>query len=381
MKGHRFFLVVIGLLFSLFFAELFLRLFKPQETFASLQLAFTFSCFSKGSYYWLGLKPNADCTLHSTVRAFRDIPVSTNSMGFRGPDIEPKKPGVTRLLFVGDSYTFGWGVPEELTYPQLVKKKLEERFPQKTFEVVNAGIPSTGMGWAYLLLKNELETISPDIVVVGFYPFSDVGYDTVVNRWTETDANGLPTRIESTAAYVGPGGNLRATSLPLKFKVPYLRDLHLFALIMDRFFPDDVQLDNPVISHYGTCLYKQDCKDLDPYRERVQKLLMSISGLLSEKKIAHLVAMIPSEFSVYPDVRFKYGISVPILPWEKENPTKVFDEFFAKNGIPHLPLRPVFLNHLTEKTYFERDDHWNTRGHAIAADAIADRLVPIIEAR
>ena len=57
------------------------------------------------------------------IKRLREFTVSTNSQGFRGPEI-PKKKQKRRILCLGDSVTFGWGVEEEASYPALLRKTL-----------------------------------------------------------------------------------------------------------------------------------------------------------------------------------------------------------------------------------------------------------------
>jgi hypothetical protein len=55
--------------------------------------------------------------------------ISTNAYGFRGPDPQTlaKPNGVTRILFLGDSFTLGWGVDDPDSLPALVRADLNAR--------------------------------------------------------------------------------------------------------------------------------------------------------------------------------------------------------------------------------------------------------------
>lgn len=55
---------------------------------------------------------------------------------YRKPFAIKKKPGRVRILTVGGSTTYGFGVKSEDTWPRRLEQKLNERFPGK-FEVVN----------------------------------------------------------------------------------------------------------------------------------------------------------------------------------------------------------------------------------------------------
>src|SRR5438874_2643238 len=61
--------------------------------------------------YWK-LKPNQNCFTKVDHK-----PVHINSHGTRGPDFQTQKPpGTLRILSLGDSRTFGWGLSEPETY-------------------------------------------------------------------------------------------------------------------------------------------------------------------------------------------------------------------------------------------------------------------------
>ncbi|HET6203886.1 MAG TPA: GDSL-type esterase/lipase family protein [Planctomycetota bacterium] len=68
---------------------------------------------------------------------FRRWSIRTNADGLRGPERQkPKPPDVKRVLFVGDSVVFGWGVNEEDTFVALVEAALARR---GRYECVNLG--------------------------------------------------------------------------------------------------------------------------------------------------------------------------------------------------------------------------------------------------
>lgn len=93
-----------------------------------------------------------------------------NMFGFRGPDLPASKgANVYRILFLGDSITFGEGVREEDTFPVQVQKFLAAKMPGKEVQVINGGVQGYGT-------KEEVESYyikgiayAPNAVVVGFY--------------------------------------------------------------------------------------------------------------------------------------------------------------------------------------------------------------------
>jgi len=69
----------------------------------------------------------------------------------------------TRILFLGDSLTDGYGVPKDKTYPALVLNKL--RLQGKKVEVINAGISGSTTASGYKRLKWHLKQ-PPNILVL-----------------------------------------------------------------------------------------------------------------------------------------------------------------------------------------------------------------------
>ena len=89
-----------------------------------------------------------------------------NQQGFRGKDFSPQKPsGVIRIACLGDSMTFG---SAEGSYPELLENLLNQKFPEKKFEVYNFGVPGYTSFQGGGLLKEVLEKYHPDIVIISY---------------------------------------------------------------------------------------------------------------------------------------------------------------------------------------------------------------------
>lgn len=92
-----------------------------------------------------------------------------NSLGFRGPEVSRAKPaGTFRVLVLGDSIIMGSGLSEPDTLPAILQAELTQRWPEKRFEVLNAGVSGYGLREEYLVLKEDGLSLSPDLVVLGF---------------------------------------------------------------------------------------------------------------------------------------------------------------------------------------------------------------------
>ncbi|MDP3937934.1 MAG: GDSL-type esterase/lipase family protein [Deltaproteobacteria bacterium] len=95
--------------------------------------------------------------------------VRTNSRGFREAEIvTPRPPGGPRVLALGDSSTFGYGVSPEESYPERLEQALAARLPGRSVEVINAGTPGWSSGNGLGFLVSEGLSWKPDIVLVSF---------------------------------------------------------------------------------------------------------------------------------------------------------------------------------------------------------------------
>lgn len=70
----------------------------------------------------------------------------------------------SRILVLGDSFTWGWGVSQGQVFTDLLQAALPA-----TVAVYNHGIPGFGTAQEYLLLQRELAARVYDAVVLMFY--------------------------------------------------------------------------------------------------------------------------------------------------------------------------------------------------------------------
>lgn len=93
-------------------------------------------------------------------------PIGANADGYRGP-IQPqqKPPGQLRILALGDSETFGTGVPVESTWPAHLGRELTERHPAAV--VINGGLEGFGLRDIARSWPEKWRAYTPDVVVLG----------------------------------------------------------------------------------------------------------------------------------------------------------------------------------------------------------------------
>ena len=111
--------------------------------------------------------------------------VRTEEHGFRLPDPETqarRRPGNRLAVALGDSLTFGWGVPEGQTFPDQLERLLSARCPAaggRAVTVANAGIGNCNTSMEVQRYKLRIRPyMHPDWVILGF-SFNDAEPDAV----------------------------------------------------------------------------------------------------------------------------------------------------------------------------------------------------------
>jgi len=169
-------LVITSTLLTIFVAEIGFRIFtyfKDQKTLANLEQNLTplyngekvkfgqMIKFSENPKIIYELLPKLSVT-------FLDQRVNTNTNGFRGEPYPVHKGEETkRVIGIGDSQMFGWGVKDEETYLSVLSDSLNHN-SKCVWEVINTAVPGYNTVMELETLKEKGLQYQPDYVVVGF---------------------------------------------------------------------------------------------------------------------------------------------------------------------------------------------------------------------
>jgi hypothetical protein len=259
-----------------------------------------------------------------------------NSLRFRDVEFGPKRPGVRRVMVLGDSFTEGQGVKEPDTYVRRLERRLNAADPGR-FEVLNCG----RRGDDFPALFHSFEEVmrhDPDIVVYGM----------VLNDADQSDG------FRARQTYVNDLIMDRGWSLQGK-PLPEMRafDSRLFAFVEDR-------LESRRTARETTRWY------LDMYGEpnregweRTQGYLKEMNRRLRESGGQLLVASWPL-----------------LVDLEGEDPfapaAATVARFCVAAGIPRHDLRPALRGRPTSSLWvYPLDMHPNEIAHGLAAESLA----------
>ena len=94
---------------------------------------------------------------------------SLNSLGLREAEfpIEPPR-GQTRVLCLGDSVTFGYGLPYESTWPKILENLLRQSHPGRDIFCINAAGNAATTHEALSVYRATMRSFGARVVVLGF---------------------------------------------------------------------------------------------------------------------------------------------------------------------------------------------------------------------
>ena len=161
-------LLLVTVIIMIIIFEIFLRLFYPQKLYDK--------CYEYSSEDLSNLEveldPNLGWKLKSNFSGCRYQPDTNkivykthNSKGIRlNKEIPYEKGDKKRILLLGDSFVYGFGVNDSET----IAVKLQENLGEN-YEVIPFGVDGYGSGQEFLYLNNIGLRYNPDIVILFFY--------------------------------------------------------------------------------------------------------------------------------------------------------------------------------------------------------------------
>lgn len=114
------------------------------------------------------LYPNVTGHIQNHILSHQDVIIRVNALGFRGGEVPARTPGQFRILFLGDSITFGDYVDETLTIPVLLEQKLKSK-GYTNVVIMNAGLPGANFAEEYMHYQEMYESADADLVLLGMY--------------------------------------------------------------------------------------------------------------------------------------------------------------------------------------------------------------------
>lgn len=345
-------LVSLSVAAAIILAEAAIRVVSPQPVGRALPM------YERDPVLAHRLKPGFKDKLRSNEF---DVDIVINSRGFRGAEwsTDARRP----ILVLGDSFTFGYGVPEDAVFTALLQDSL--RRLESNVTVYNAGVPGYGTTQEQQLLEQLWSFVKPQVVILAFTVGSDLRNVVEQNLQEE-----LGYQVKD--GFLVPKGMQVGQSLPIK--AFFQERSHLYVLL---------QKTRVRMSLRGTA-QSQPTRDCEHFLARnpcgaVEAAWRLVGGALSEMKSrcdgegAQLVLLsIPHPVQIYDDL------------WERElellnSSVTTFDRLGVQTrlrvvadslGVITIDPTSAFRRSRREQLYFSLDRHMTESGHRIIASKL-----------
>lgn len=341
-------LVLAGLILGVLIAELGVAIFLPQKRVIASAPNIFFIRHNQISG-WVNVPGAQGKFVPST-----EVPttqVSINDLGYRGKAIAAaKKPGTRRLLFLGDSNTFGYGVEETERFSDLLAVGLPS-----TFEVINLGVFGYGTDQEAIQLERDGVGFQPDLVVLCFSAgdLSDnmSSINAGFNKPFFRLANGRPVILNTPVPKSSP--LLRSHSLRSRTKRFLYEHSHLYRLLVSR------------IVALNRFMFDTVAEMSPEEGMQVTVTLIQEMGELCREKRARLVVLLIPHGQWLEGMKQSPSMEIGYYP-----PLK---GMLNGMGIPVIDATPELLKAHQEGTpvFFEKDPvHLNREGNLVVAEVL-----------
>jgi lysophospholipase L1-like esterase len=166
--GHKIALLILAVPVFLIVSELILTVIPINTYFENRFFLVNRSLdypdvFKKDRRLLWRLRPSQEIT----SRFFEGKTYRINSHGLRGDEIGPKSDRL-RILLLGNSCTFGWGMSDNNTYAYHLERMINADSTMPPVEVINGGVPGYSSFQGRRFYTEELYRLEPDIIMIMF---------------------------------------------------------------------------------------------------------------------------------------------------------------------------------------------------------------------
>ncbi len=246
-----------------------------------------------------------------------------------------KRAGTFRIIILGDSLTYGYGIAEEDTYSRVLERELGRSF---RIEILNLGVSGVQSEDIYNILKKFLPVLKPELVF----------YGVCLNDF-------LPSRV-------GEYQNNRAYQVPLPYKDHFI-DKTLTGKLLEKQY-------DALLMRWGLRVdFLTDIlRDFDGYQTRFARDLKAMNTFVQKRGLPPMVAMVLDQYPNTKDKKYEV-----VLAAEKH---------LRDTGVRVIPADYIKRNDGRSDWYVSRwEGHPNEKANKVFAQEIAKVLVDLPELR
>lgn len=316
------------------------------------------------------------------------IPVQINSHGLRDVEHEyERRPGVKRILVLGDSFVEALHVALEDSFPRRLEGELDT--DGRDVEVISAGVSGYGTAGAVLFFEKQGRRYQPDLVVLAFYPGNDVRNNSDVLEDTLRPVygeDGELQRVESVGSSSDGVGRESWSGRSAAYR--YLRKLVLtrqpavaklladLGLMRSEAIRTTSQSAGIPVA-YG--VYAEPLEaDWQGAWVRTEGLLSRLRREVEQAGATLVIAVLTTREQIYDDTWQEIVAMHPAMrerAWDLKAPQRRVLRWCESHGVACVELETAFVKMRdaeSEPLHYRHDGHWTPAGHAVAAAALKE---------
>jgi hypothetical protein len=395
-------LILIGLLFGLLIMEVALRI-----------IGYTYPIwYMPDQYTGYSLRPGVEGWYTREGQSY----VRVNSEGLRDREHQKQKPPNTvRIAVLGDSFSEAMHVPQEDTFWWLMERKLKScpEFAGKNIEVINFGVSGYGTAQELLTLRHKVWDYQPDIVLLAFLTFNDI----MDNSKALKDTEEMPYFVYKNNELVLDDSYLTSRTY-LKLNSPWNR--------LGRWIRDRVRVFQAV--HHASFVYKtfmearrarqvMEERNREAQKEKAEPsqapsaapkrptlinhwvyyepqdpvwqdawrvtegLISQMSKEVKEHGAQFVVIVLDNDVQSLPNPKSRENFMQSIGVTDLSYPNRRVADFCQSQGIEVADIAPAMREYAERNQVFLHgfgkdigNGHWNSAGHAEAAELMTQKV-------
>lgn len=289
-----------------------------------------------------------------------DVEIRTNEYGFRD-DAIGKKNGF-RILVLGDSFTFGYGVERNFLFADLLEHKLQE-------EIINAGVGGFEIIHQLKWFRTAGKSFDADLVIYALYLGNDLSRN---SDWQEGHDGSLvnpkkqyPVRTKKPIKMIQLSRN---AIYRIKYNVIQKKEWMPYS--------DYLMMTQKQLSHQGKMKYSL-----------AKKLLGDLHVEVTKSGAEFFVFMLPYKTIVDPDAQKEFQATIPNFKelYDLERPAKEMEEFLKNSNIAYFDFVPAMKKYYVAQSnrplFYYSDGHLTPKGHAFVARQLEPIISSLVHAR
>lgn len=300
-----------------------------------------------------------------------DVTMRTNALGLRDELIDLENQKERRILAMGNSYTVGWGVEREETWPTQLEFLIKEKSQvEGNIRVINGGVSGYGLHQIRMFTEELIPILQPELIVLGLFTEAYDRLDDPYILFHGAVVRSSETRRMQPVA----GGFLRS-----RFWQPWAVDIDLW---LAQHFYFGAHLSNAFQTIRETRLFhgrSASAIAAEPDQLGLMEAKRQLSGLLSELEKLH-------------EVSVDSGVPLVVMLVTKQLPNGSFSEedkvrnqividFCEARQISAIDVLPALIKFSSDESVFrfKTDGHWTPSAHKMAALMLMQHLQPVFD--